>query len=379
MRVTLLKSIREIEPDVWNSIVGRNRLICRHEYLLAVESSEINDCRYFYPVIHDDDGRLIAHTCFYYISTELDSFAKGTAKKIITGIRRVWKSFLILRSIECGTPVALGNTISFRDDCDRNAVMGLLVGEAERVAHDMGVPVVLFRDFHDQELAFADILKKDGYSRVNNLPAASFNVRWNTFQGYLDALRSQYRHVIRKRLKAFEEGGYTFREIRDYGNCVGDLARLWKNTYDHATEYRREILGEPFFREMGLNLPSRSSVIMVEKVGRPVAFSILLDDDETLITLFCGLDYSCGREAFIYFNLFYKSIEIAMIRGKQEIDFGITTLVPKVEVGGDVVRLTMYMKCKNSLWGRFVPSLFAAMTPDQRPPVRQIFKDHNKN
>ena len=375
MKVSVLKSISEIKADVWNSIVGRNRLICRHEYLLAVESSNINDCRYFYPVVFSDDGKMLAHTCFYYISTELDSFATGAVKKIVIAIRKVWKSFLILRSIECGTPVALGNTISFRDGCDRNVVIRLLVKEAEQIARQMRVPVVLFRDFHEHELAFADILKMDGYSRVNNLPAVSFSVRWNTFQGYLDALRSQYRHIIKKRSKAFDDGGYTFREVRDYAHCVDDLAQLWKNTYDHATEYRRECLGKQFFSEMQRNLPDQSSIIMVEKEGRPVAFSILLDDDETLITLFCGLDYSCGREAYIYFNLFYKSIEIAIIRGKKDIDFGITTLVPKVEVGGDVVQLTMYMKSMNRVWGRMVPPLFAAMTPDQRPPLRQIFKD----
>ena len=374
MKVTTLGSITEIGTEAWNSIVGRNRLICRHEFLLAVESSKINDCRYFYPVVHDDDGRIIAHACLYYISTELDSFAQGFVKKVITGIRKVWKSFLILRSIECGTPVALGNTISFAEGIDKPAAREAIVQEAEAVARQLKVPVILFRDFYAGELSFFDRLLGVGYRRVANLSGASFTVRWPTFQAYLESLRSQYRRIIRKRLNAFHAAGYEFRVVRDYAPMVGDLERLWKNTYDHATEYRRERLEAVFFLEIKRCLGERAGILLVEKAGCPVAFSLLLEDDDTLITLFCGLDYSCSRDSYIYFNLFYKSIEVAISRRKREIDFGITTLVPKVEVGGEVVPLTMYMKCTIPGVGLAVPAMFAIMTPQQKVPARQIFK-----
>lgn len=374
MRVTLLKSIREIEPDVWNSIVGRDRLICRHEYLLAIELSQINDCRYFYPVMWDDEGTLIAHSCFYFISTELDSFAKGLMKKAITGVRRVFPSFLILRSIECGTPVALGSTVSVRDGHDGKVVLKRFADEAERLASELGVNVVLFRDFYDSDLAVSDVLQTVGYRRIYNLPAVRLRVRWISFQAYLDDLKSSYRYTIRSRMNAFKKAGYSFRELRDYMGCTGELARLWKNTYNHATEYKREVLEEPFFRQVQENLRGRSSVLMVEKSGLPVAFSILLDDDETLISLFSGLDYTCRKDSFLYFNLFYKTIELAIARKKKEIDLGITTLVPKVEIGGHVVQLTMYMKCTNRIWGWAVPALFSLMTPSPTVPARQIFK-----
>jgi predicted N-acyltransferase len=347
MRVALLKSIREMEPDVWNSIVGHDKLICRHEYLQAIEQSQINDCRYFYPVLRDDDGTLIAHTCFYFISTELDSFARGLTKKAITAIRRIFPSFLILRSVECGTPVALGSTVSVREGYDGKVVLKSFAAEAERLAKELGVNVILFRDFFDSDLAGSDVLLTAGYRRVFNLPAVRLRVRWSSFQAYLEDLRSSYRYTIRSRMKAFNKAGYSFRLIRDYRDFAGDLARLWRNTYDHATEYKREVLEEPFFRQIQENLGGRSSVLLVEKSGVPVAFSILLDDDDTLISMSSGLDYSCGKDSFLYFNLFYKTIELAIAGKKKEIDLGITTLGPKVEIGGDVVPLTMYMKCTN--------------------------------
>jgi predicted N-acyltransferase len=381
VKTVVLKSIREIAPAKWNAIVGRNRLICRHEYLLAVESSGINDCRYFYPVVYDDSDNIMAHTCLYYISTELDSFTQGIAKRAIMAVRRIWKSFLILRSIECGTPVALGNTISFAGGVDKKQALAVIVRAAESVARMNGVNVILFRDFLDAELDFFDQLRERGFRRVPNLPAAGLSVRWPSFDAYLQSLRSPYRHIITKRSKAFRLAGCAFREVQAFDGLADCLANLWQNTYEHATEYRRERLHAAFFRQIKQCLGARASVLLVERAGVPVAFSLLLDDDDTLITLFCGLDYTCSRDAYIYFNLFYKSIEVAIRRRKTLIDFGITTLVPKVEVGGHVVPLTMYMKCTLPVLGLAIPSLFDIMTPDHNVPERQIFRgcDTRKN
>ena len=157
MHTEIHTSIAQIDRDEWNSIVAPNRLICRHEYLEAIENSKINDCRYFYPVIRDDSGKLLAHTCLYFISTELDLFATGALKLGIQKIRKLWPSFLILRSLECGTPVALGNTISYSNG-ENAEMLGEIVRAAEKVAVDIGVKVLLFRDFYDGDLAFYDQL-----------------------------------------------------------------------------------------------------------------------------------------------------------------------------------------------------------------------------
>ena len=44
MFVSTCTSITDIESDRWNAIVAGNHLICRHEYLRAIEASRINDC-----------------------------------------------------------------------------------------------------------------------------------------------------------------------------------------------------------------------------------------------------------------------------------------------------------------------------------------------
>ncbi len=130
MHAKVYNSITEVPEKAWDAIVENNRLICTHRYLEAVEKSEINDCRYFYPVLYEN-GEIIAHTCVYFISTELDTFAQGVTKKTTNTIRRCWKNFFILRSLECGTPVATGTTISFREGANRADVLETICMEVE--------------------------------------------------------------------------------------------------------------------------------------------------------------------------------------------------------------------------------------------------------
>lgn len=261
MRIATFRTIAEIDTTVWNEIVPTNRLICRHEYLQAVETSRINDCRYFYPVVYEGD-RIIAHTCLYFISTELDSFAQGILKKIIGGVRRLWKSFLILRSVECGTPVALGNTISFREGTDKSAVLAKILNETERIAADLDVGVVLFRDFYEQELDFYDKVRHSGYVRIHNLPCARMSIRWDSFDAYVRSLRSEYRNKLLARLRKFRNGPTSIELVKDFSSCSADLARLWKNVYDRAREYRREIILQDFFENMAAYLKDRAAVIL---------------------------------------------------------------------------------------------------------------------
>ncbi|HOW27517.1 MAG TPA: GNAT family N-acetyltransferase [Elusimicrobiota bacterium] len=373
MEIKVHTTIEAVPKDDWNGIVGPNRLICTHEYLSAIERSGINDCRFFYPAAYEG-GRLVAHTCAYTISTELDLFATGVLKKAIGRVRRFWPDFLILRSLECGTPVALGSTFSFREGTDRAAALGALRAAIEGIAEREGINVILFRDFLDRELPFYDSLLSFGYRRIHNLPGTRIDVTWKTFDQYLDSLRKRYRKEISLRKRKFQRDDVTVQVVEDFTPHAADLERLWFNVYDQAREYKRERLTKDFFMNIRQCLNGRSSVLLVKKGDRPVAFSLLLFDDETLIPLFCGLDYSLNEDYCLYFNLFYNIIALAGERDMRDIDLGITTLEPKKEIGAEVVTLHMYMKHRNPLFHLFVPRIFDAMTPQDNTPPKRVFK-----
>ncbi|NQS90284.1 GNAT family N-acetyltransferase [Patescibacteria group bacterium] len=357
----------------WNSIVGKDRMICTYKYLNAIEKSEINDCRYYYPVVYEE-GRIIAHACVYFISTELDAFAQGITKKIIDLIRRKWKGFFVLRSLECGTPVALGSTVSFREGINQAEVLSLMRREIENLAKKLNIGVVLFRDFYDEELGVFDNLTEAGYNRIHNLSNTKLEIRWKSFDEYLNSMRSNYRMKIIKRMKKCHRENVTIQVLRNFSRYADELERLWTNVYYHATEYRRERLTAVFFRNIDQYLGERSGIILVKEDNMPIGFGLLLFDDETLTSMFFGINYDYNKDHFIYFNLLYKVVEVAIEEGMNDIDMGITTLVPKKDIGFAVAPLNMYMKHFNPLLNKIVPRAFEMMTPQDNTGPRRVFK-----
>lgn len=373
MEVKIYKSITEVDRPQWDEIVGKNKIFCTHEFASAIEKSGINRDGCYYPVVYEEN-KIIAHACVYFFQTEVDLFAKGFLKKAIRLIRKKWKDFFILRSLECGSPAALGNTISIREGADASGAMRMLCGAVEGLAKDLGVKFILFRDFYDKETEYHGIFRKSGYAKMHNLPKAEIKIKWKTFDEYLDSMRSNYRRKIVKRMEAFAKADMSISTLTDFSEHAPDVKRLYDNVYQHAKEYKREHVPEDFFRNVDKYLGEKSVMLIAKKDGKPVGSSLLLLNGKMLISLFMGLDYDYNDEYFIYFNLFYRAIRLAIEKGMDEIEMGITTLDPKRDMGSEVVALNMYMKHFNPVLHRFIPWIFDLITPPDTSTPRNVFK-----
>jgi predicted N-acyltransferase len=116
-------------------------------------------------------------------------------------------------------------------------------------------------------------------------------------------------------------------------------------------------------------------MVIAKKGDRFIGSSLLLLNNKTFISLFIGLDYDYNEEYFIYFNLFYKAIELAIEKGAEEIELGITTLDPKRDMGADVVALNMYMRHANPFLNKVIPVLFDIITAPDTTMPRNVFKE----
>src|SRR5262245_62143041 len=121
-KTRIYNSIKEIDPKSWDKIT--NDSIARsHAFLLAVQESHINDCKYFYPVIFNQNDEIVAHTCVYTIITDLTMLVAKYKflRSCIVAIRKLFPKFLKILMTECGTPVAvgIGHTISIKEEEDK--------------------------------------------------------------------------------------------------------------------------------------------------------------------------------------------------------------------------------------------------------------------
>lgn len=375
-RVKIHRGIAEIDKDRWNAIVDKNRMLCAHEYAEALERSGISEGGCYYPVVYDGD-EIVAHACVYLITTEVDLFAQGIIKKIITLIRRKWNNFFILRILECGSPISVGTTVSFKDGINRPEALRILCRSIEDLAKELGVNFILFRDFYNEELKFYAPLKERGYMTIHNLPKAEIKIRWKSFDEYLNSMRSEYRCKIIKNIDKCAKENVSFQVINNFLDKTQELKRLYDNVYNQAKEIKRERLNESFFQNMNKYLGEKIALISATKDGRLIGYMLLLFSGKTLISKFPGLDYALNKKCGTYFNLFYKTIEIAIETGMNDIDMGITTLDPKKDMGSRIVALNMYMKHSNRILNKVIPLLFDMIAPPDTTGSRNVFKEQH--
>lgn len=373
LNVKIYRSISEISEGAWDSIVDKNRILCSYKYIETLEKSGLNQNNCYYPVVYDG-GEIIAHTCAYLTTTEVDLFAQGAIKKITGLIRKRWKSFFTLRILDCGTPIAVGNIVSFREGINRADTLRALCGGVENLAKELGIKFILFRDFSDEDMKFYDILKMRGYTTIHNLPQAEIKIRWKNFDEYLNSMRSNYRCKIVKTMGKAARANISFHVTKNFSDNSSELKRLYDNVYNQAKEVKREQLPESFFHNINKYLGEKTAVISAVKDDKLIGYMLLLFSGKTLITKFPGIDYNYNREYGTYFNLFYKSIELAIEEGMADVDMGITTLNPKRDMGSDIVALNMYMKHSNPLLNKIVSVLFDMITPPDTSEPRDVFK-----
>ena len=371
MYVKVFSSISEIPAQDWDSILGPDTAICSHAYLSAVERSGINDCVYRYPVVYDELGFIVAHTCIFSITMDLTLFATGLVRDVIRRIRRVAPSFLTIRMLECGTPVALGRQISVRPGADTERVIGCLVPAIESIAGSEGLGYVLFRDYRLEDRPGFDALCKHRYELLHNLPDAVLEIRWDTFDDYVSSMRSNYRRKLKLNLGNLGDRQITCELLDDFRHLSERFVEQWMYIYNHATEYKREILTREFYENINSRLPGAKALVFYEN-GRIIAHCLLLFEDTVLRWMYVGKQSSETEDLYPF--MLYEIVRIAIAAKMRWVKFGITTYVAKTDLGAELTPLYMYMKHRTWLFPKLAPWLFRKMTPLPNLKPKSVFK-----
>lgn len=371
----IFNSISGIDKKQWNAIVPKNKIFCSYDHIRAVEESEVNNCEYRYIVFYKN-SQIIGHACIYTITMELDLFLQGPLKKLIAVIRKyLYKNFLILKMVECGIPTAIGNTINITEQLNPDDALAVINKEMAVFAKEKRTKILLLRDFFTDDLEVMDYLLKERFKRLYSLPGTSLLIRWDSFDQYLKSLQHGYRKKIKKYLKAFSTSNIEIEILDDYSHLSDLLAGLWKNVYDHAREFKREILTPKYFTGMCLYLNMKAKIFLYKKDSKILGFQFLLEDDTILRPLYIGMDYrnTDKDESKLYFNMLIYLIKYGIEKGKKEIEMGITTIIPKMELGCEQQVIFGYMRHLSKIKSFFITKLFALFSPPPKDIKKNVF------
>ncbi|MGE3775020.1 MAG: GNAT family N-acetyltransferase [Gammaproteobacteria bacterium] len=371
-RVQVFDSIHDLPVAGWDEIAGPAAAPRSHAYLAAIEASGINDCRYFYPVVYDAAGRVLAQACVYTITTDLTQTLPARWQPVAVAVQRLWPGFLQVKITECASPLVPGHSISIRPGAPRAALIRRLGHVVAELARREGSRLVVFRDFLDTERADADALFDAGYNRASNMPLARIRVRWRTYDEYLDAMRSRYRKDLKRRLERVERGGQRALRLAHFAERAALWAEQVATMYDRSKSFKRERIGARYYEEIERIPAANRMVLAAERDGHPVAHGLVLFDAEHTVATYFGRD--AGPPGNEWFHLLNEVIRLGIERGSRYICLGLGSYDAKSLVGADFEPLHCYAR-STLAWVNWL----MRRVPDRmaRPEVRarRIFRD----
>lgn len=360
----------------WDALVRPGAGPLRHAFLEAATRIELAAFE-FRPLVVSaagGGGGLAAHAPAYRYDLDCGLFATGRAARVLASVRSVWRRFLVLRVFELGCPVALCEPFSVAPGVDPVAAVDALARAAIDQAGRAGAELVIAHDFESGEPGIAPaVLARLGFEPVPILPnfIVDLDGRFETFEAYLAAMRSPYRRRARLRL---EQAAALRPEVSSsLGDAAPELARLWRSTYDRASEDRREILPEAFFRAID-GLPYVRVITLRRPDGSIASFALLHEDGETLRFLYSGFLVEAQEEG-AYFRLLYEIIRVAIEGRFARVNLGWTTAGPKLDLGARIVPLEAWIRHRRRARQRALAWAMRDLLRSPAPAPRRVFRE----
>lgn len=343
MDIKIFNTIDEIDSLLWDSLCSSNEIIKTHNFLRAVEHSNLKSCRYWY-ILFYKNGKPIANAALFSMDFCLDVVAPSFIKNICENIRKALPNFFKVKLVGCGTPVATcANGIALSSEASFEEVIFLLKQTVERIAWKEKAHCILFKEYNQKEVESFDLLKNFGFMRLPSLPTSFVDVSWPSFDEYIKNLRKKYRLLAKNEIKKLD--GVSIEICEDFESYDKELWALYMNVYEKA-EVKFEQLTPEFFKNISTMLKDKSRAILIKRDGRVVAFELIIEDDSMLRPLYLGINYEESKTYSLYFNSIYQILKHGIEREKKVVELGQTSYYPKLKVGARVEPLYLYMKFK---------------------------------
>ena len=368
-------SSHKVDPVKWEAIRDTENLFTDLRYLKAVEEANILDCEHQF-FEFSRDGKLLCSIYGFILINDFASYLNKPWLNIINSIRKAFPDFMKIKSLEIGTPINFGLTISL-DSQIRDDQLISIISLIKRYARKQNVNLVLIRDFRGQTLPIENHLILSGFSKLANLPNAILKLRWKSFEEYTADMKSMYRRnvKVKKRQKEKAQIQTIICKGKQSLKLVDDYVSLYKNVRKNSDFFSREFYGKEFHHAMYNNLNEFSYWLQYYKNSKLVAFfHFFVYKGKTVLNIL-GMDYQVSFEAMLYFNSYFDWIQYSIDHNIHSYDAGTTTFIAKSSLGFSIVPQRMYLWMSNPIFLWAVKTGYRHSMDMGIKNVRRAFKE----
>lgn len=342
IRIVRYGSIDDVPVGLWDQLAATSAVGLETGHLRAVEASGINEAHPYY-FLGLQGGRPVGIAYCFAMDLDLTRLTSQDPPDVLATVKAWQPDFMKVRVLEVGHLASLGATVEAAPGL-RQAFLRALAPELDELARVEDADLGVLRDLPAADYPEFGVLEASGYRPALGFPVARLGIRWDTFDGYLAALKHKKRRNVHKLRTAFEVPDISVEIIDDYAPHAQRLAELWTQVAERHGEYEHEQLTPAYFTAMANSLPGRSHVVAIKRHGVIIGFGLGLVGDEEYFGVAEGMDYSVRDAYALYPNLFLEVIRVACQLGMKTLNFGITTYDFKTSLGAELEPMVYLLK-----------------------------------
>ena len=367
-------SIHEIPEEIWTQLNCVENTYFQPDYLRSIEESN-KHLTFFYVVVHDDSGQPIALATCQVIDFYMDSLQTEN-QGVLHAIACFGRQLKILpkekplKILNCGNSFVSGeHGIFIKSSQDKRKVLRSIVKEVLRYSEehfDFAIDIFLMKDFLEESLPMSNELISKGYYAFNVEPNMKLQLdsNWNSFDDYLQALKTKFRVKAKKALKISAELEIRKIDADNFDTYLKPMTELYLTVASNASFNLGEFNLKTY---KGLKQRLGNDYILQSYwyQNKMVGFLSGVINQNQLDAHFVGIDYKLNRSLGIYQRMLYDYIDTAIKNKLNIVNFGRTASEIKSSVGAVPEHLTIYIRHKKSITNKFLKLFLLRIQPTE--------------
>jgi hypothetical protein len=388
---SIVDSISMVNTNHWNSVVGYGSEFLKIPFLSVLENERPENMHFRYSIIYDND-KPVAIAYFQVIDFSSDSFGSTKEpdendascivsdylKKHLTNHLKWGADKINMRLLICGNACVSGEhgftsipETNKKEAIDALADVIYCINKAEKLSGK--IAAVLIKDFYNSSVKYTNEFVEYKYHDFLVEPNMVLNIKWDTFDEYLDAMSKKYRNRAKKIIKkgiAMERRNFTADDIIANSN---QILSLYNNVHLKA-KFRMASLTPSYFAEMKKVLGSQFNFVAYYFDQKFIGFRTTFILENGIEAHFIGLDYSLNKELDVYQNILYDYVKESLQNKAKHLFLGRTASEIKSTLGAEALELTCYIRHRNPLSNRIIKPFVDYLKPSEWVP-RNPFKE----
>lgn len=363
LRLELFESASGISPDVWNScfsgegVFDHAGLLFLEEAFSGNEDPE-NNWQFYYLLVRDQVGKIVAATFFTYALWKEDMLAPASVSAEFEKKRETEPGFMVSHALVMGSLFTEGSHLYLnRSHPAWKEALNLLVDKAEHLDQQLNASCIVLRDFDEDDADIEQYILKKGYFKTALPESCNItDLSWADESEYLTRLSARSRKHFRQEIEPFID--HFDVEVKDKidRNEITHFYQLYRNVWEKNLDMNMFPFKCRQLQKMSEDDRWEFIVLRLtegyrksEKDSLPVAVMFCYKNKGiTYVPAFIGMDYDYVQEHQVYRQMLYQTILRAKALGCQKINFGYSSSFEKRKVGAVISPKVAYLQVKDN-------------------------------